>query len=83
MAVAAAERARWAMESPLEDETMADMVLRCTRCGKVDDTRNFKNANVAQASMAHWACSRCAWTDWELVEADKAAEPIEAAAAHR
>lgn len=61
---------------------MADMVLRCTRCGKVDDTRTFENANQAQDSMAHWACSRCAWTDWELIEADQAAEPVEAAS-HR
>ncbi len=59
---------------------MADMVLRCTRCGKVDDTRQFENAVEAQSSMAHWACSRCAWTDWELVESEQASETVEAGA---
>ena len=58
---------------------MADMVLRCTRCSKIDDTRSFENANQAQDSMAHWACSRCAWTDWELVEAEQATQELETA----
>ena len=57
---------------------MADMVLRCTRCGKVDATRQFSGADEAQSSMAHWACSRCAWTDWELVEAERADQEPEA-----
>jgi hypothetical protein len=51
---------------------MAKMVLRCTRCGQVDSQRQFENANQAQSTMSHWACSRCAWTDYELVDADSA-----------
>ena len=61
---------------------MSEMVLKCTRCGKVDDARTFESAEVAQASMAHWACSRCAWTDWELVAPIPEAEPIELGAPH-
>jgi len=61
----------------LEVETMAKMVLRCTRCSKIDTAREFSSADEAQGAMEHWACSRCAWTDWELVEADKVDEQVE------
>jgi len=64
----------------LEVETMAKMVLRCTRCNKIDASREFSSADQAQGSMEHWACSRCAWTDWELVEADKVDEQVEVGA---
>jgi len=64
----------------LEVETMAKMALRCTRCSKIDDSHQFESADEAQGSLEHWACSRCAWTDWELVDADKVDQQVEVSA---
>jgi len=46
---------------------MADMVLKCTKCGTIDDSHVYETADEASSQLQHWACSRCAWTEWELV----------------
>ncbi|NJD27040.1 MAG: hypothetical protein FIA92_01945 [Chloroflexi bacterium] len=61
---------------------MAEMVLRCTRCGYVDQARAFESADDAASEMQHWACSRCAWSDWELVPKGES-ETIELGAPER
>jgi hypothetical protein len=44
----------------------------CTQCGATDDRRSWSSPEEAAdegAFVAPWACSTCAWTEFDLVEA--------------
>jgi hypothetical protein len=59
---------------------MAQLVRKCSQCGSVDTKNSWTSADDAAKKNAFdgkWSCSSCAWTDFELVEADaqKAEQP--------
>jgi hypothetical protein len=56
-----------------EGDAMARMARQCAQCGAVDSRTTWASAEEAakQGAMdGKWSCSSCAWTDFELVEAD-------------
>jgi hypothetical protein len=57
------------------------LVRKCERCGKVDDRQEWSSPDQAAKDGAfdHWACATCAWTEFDLVDAE--AERAEAARA--
>lgn len=50
------------------------MVRKCAKCGHIDDRTTWASADEASkdGSFEGWACPMCAWTDFELVDADQA-----------
>jgi hypothetical protein len=59
---------------------MAKLVRQCAQCGSVDSKMSWSSADEAAKQGAFdgkWSCSSCAWTDFELVEADEAGKPQE------
>jgi hypothetical protein len=56
---------------------MAKLVRQCSQCGSVDSKMSWSSADEAAKHGAFdgkWSCSSCAWTDFELVDADEAAQ---------
>jgi hypothetical protein len=53
------------------------MIAKCEQCGKVDDRKQWASADEAakQGAFQSWTCPTCAWTEFELVDADEAAQP--------
>jgi hypothetical protein len=52
---------------------MAQLVRKCSQCGSVDTKNSWSSADEAAKKNAFdgkWSCSSCAWTDFELVDAD-------------
>jgi hypothetical protein len=72
-------------KSQEEGVAMARMARQCTQCGAVDSRTTWASADEAAKQGAFdgkWSCSSCAWTDFELVEADAdAPAPVDAASA--
>lgn len=57
---------------------MAQMMRQCAQCGTLDRRKAWGSADEAARDRAFeeaWTCSSCAWTEFELVEAE--AEPAE------
>jgi hypothetical protein len=55
---------------------MARLMRKCSQCGTVDTRGSWSSPAEAAKDGAFnrpWACSSCAWTEFELVEAE--AEP--------
>ena len=53
---------------------MNRVVLQCTKCGFIDERRewgSFDEAANAGAVNSGWACPSCAWPDPGLVEAEQ------------
>ena len=51
------------------------LMRKCTQCGTVDPRGAWDSpADAAKdgAFNGKWACSSCAWTEFDLVEADAA-----------
>jgi hypothetical protein len=48
---------------------------KCEQCGRVDMRATWPSADDAAKDPVHerWTCPMCAWTEFDLVEAD--AEP--------
>ena len=61
---------------------MAAMVLKCRQCGSIDDTHSYETADQAASQMRHWACPKCAWTEYELVSKTEN-QPVEASQPQR
>lgn len=52
---------------------MARLMRRCTKCGHTDERRTWGSMDEATKAGAFdgtWTCGSCAWTEFELVEAD-------------
>jgi hypothetical protein len=52
---------------------MARLVRKCSQCGSVDTRNSWTSTDDAAKKNAFdgkWSCSSCAWTDFELVDAD-------------
>jgi hypothetical protein len=51
------------------------LVRKCEQCGRIDDREQWKSAEDAadQNAFQNWTCPNCAWTEFELVEADSEA----------
>jgi ssDNA-binding Zn-finger/Zn-ribbon topoisomerase 1 len=50
---------------------------KCEQCGNVDAKVTWSSADDAAKDPMYlkWTCPNCAWTEWELVEAQKEAQP--------
>ena len=51
------------------------VVRKCTRCGSIDDRHTWNSPDQAAREGAFegvWACSSCAWPEFELIEVDAA-----------
>jgi hypothetical protein len=53
------------------------MIAKCEQCGRIDDRKQWASADEAakQGAFQSWTCPTCAWTEFELVDADEAAQP--------
>jgi hypothetical protein len=52
---------------------MAQLVRKCAQCGTIDTKATWSSpADAAKegAFDGKWSCSSCAWTEFDLVEAD-------------
>jgi hypothetical protein len=56
------------------------MVAKCERCGKIDARQEWSSADEAakQGAFDHWTCPTCAWTEFELVDAEEATQATSA-----
>lgn len=52
---------------------MPRMMRKCAQCGTLDDRHAWKSADDAASQGAFdgsWTCASCAWTEFDLVDAD-------------
>jgi hypothetical protein len=55
---------------------MASLVRQCTQCGAIDSKATWSSADEASKQGVFdgkWSCSSCAWTEFDLVDADESA----------
>ncbi len=47
-------------------------VRKCEKCGKVDDREQWSSPDDAakQGAFQTWTCPNCAWTEFDLVDAE-------------
>ena len=47
-------------------------VRKCEQCGRMDDREQWKSAEEAadKGEFQSWTCPNCAWTEFDLVEAE-------------
>jgi len=47
-------------------------VRKCEKCGNIDDREQWSSTNEAadKGAFQNWTCPSCAWTEFDLVEAD-------------
>ena len=53
---------------------MARMIRKCSQCGAIDDRRTWSSLDEATDQGAfdgNWTCASCAWSEFELVEAEE------------
>lgn len=53
---------------------MAQLIRKCTNCGAVDRRMTWKSPDDAAKAGAFegtWSCASCAWSEFDLVEADE------------
>jgi hypothetical protein len=58
---------------------MARLIRKCTQCGALDQAHAWTSMDDAADKGAwdeSWTCGSCAWTEFELTEADE--EPARA-----
>ena len=48
-------------------------VKKCEKCGHIDQRASWKSADEAAKDPGFdaWACPTCAWTEFDLVEAEQ------------
>ncbi|HYH93259.1 MAG TPA: hypothetical protein VD763_08890 [Candidatus Saccharimonadales bacterium] len=53
------------------------LIRKCEQCGKLDSRQQYASADEAakQGAFQNWTCPNCAWTEFDLVEAE--AEPAQ------
>jgi hypothetical protein len=56
------------------------VVRKCENCGRVDARVNWKSADDAAKDpmFDKWACPMCAWSEFDLVDAETEAQPANA-----
>ena len=54
------------------------LVRKCEKCGSLDQRVNWPSADEAakQGAFVGWTCPVCAWTEFDLVDAEE--EPAHA-----
>jgi hypothetical protein len=65
---------------------MAEMMRKCSQCGTVDRRASWSSAADAAKDDAFnrpWTCASCAWTEFDLVEAEAEATNPQATAGRR
>jgi predicted nucleic-acid-binding Zn-ribbon protein len=52
------------------------LVAKCEKCSSVDTQHEWASAEDAakQGAFQRWTCPTCAWTEFDLVEAEEARE---------
>ena len=58
---------------------MARLIRKCTNCGTLDERRSWASLDEAAEHDAWeeaWTCGSCAWTEFELTEAEEAAARV-------
>lgn len=56
---------------------MATIVRKCAACGQLDRRERWSSldkAAAAGATEAKWACPKCSWPEYDLVELDDEGE---------
>ena len=50
---------------------------KCEQCGRVDARVTWPSADDAAKDprFLKWTCPNCAWTEWDLVDAEAEAQP--------
>jgi hypothetical protein len=62
---------------------MAQLIRKCTNCGTIDERMTWKSTEDAARQGAFtepWTCGSCAWSEFDLVDADEAGREQEPAA---
>ena len=49
------------------------LIRKCERCGSLDKRAMWSSANEAakDGAFSSWTCPTCAWTEFDLVEAEE------------
>jgi hypothetical protein len=53
---------------------MARLIRKCSQCGAKDSSKSWSSTDDAAKQGAfeqNWTCPSCAWTEFELEEADE------------
>ena len=50
------------------------LVRKCEKCGSIDNRQSWSSADDAanQGAFNNWTCPTCAWTEFDLVDAEAA-----------
>ena len=53
-------------------------VRKCEQCGRIDARASWASADDAGRDPAFqtWTCPMCAWTEFDLVEAEESEQPV-------
>ena len=56
------------------------VVAKCEQCSRIDTRKQWASADDAakQGVFQSWTCPNCAWTEFDLVDAEEANEPATA-----
>jgi hypothetical protein len=49
------------------------LIRKCEQCGSLDTRATWASADKAaeEGALSNWACPTCAWTAFDLVEAEE------------
>jgi hypothetical protein len=53
-------------------------VRKCEQCGRIDARASWSSVEDASKDPVfdHWTCPNCAWTEFDLVEAEQENQPV-------
>ena len=56
------------------------VVAKCEQCGRIDTRKQWASPEDAakQDAFKSWTCPTCAWTEFDLVDAEEADVPANA-----
>ena len=50
------------------------LIRKCEKCGSLDERERWSSTDEAarKGAFMNWTCPTCAWTEFELVDAEEA-----------
>jgi len=56
------------------------LIRKCEKCGSLDNRATWSSADEAakEGAFSGWTCPTCAWTEFDLVEAEAEQQPANA-----
>ena len=56
------------------------LIRKCEKCGSLDNRATWSSADEAakEGAFSGWTCPTCAWTEFDLVEAETEQQPANA-----